>query len=137
MRVVLESDGAAPVFRATAGAAGVTVWVDAGSGGDGEPRGACPLELLAMGLGACLAGNVVAILKKKRTPFAGVRVEVEAERAAEPPGRCTALRLRVAVQSAALTPAALEKVLALSVRYCPAHAALSEGVPIALAGAVE
>ena len=38
-----------------------------------------------MGLCACIATDVVSILRKKREPFAGVHVKAEAVRAAEAP----------------------------------------------------
>lgn len=137
MRVVLESSGQEPLFRATGDASGQSLWVDVRMGEGVDRQGPRPMELIAMGLGACLGDNVVEILKKKRIPFTGVRLEIEGGRAPEPPKRFTGLTLRVRVQSDALSPDVLEKVLELSAKYCSAHATLSEGVPITTVGIVE
>jgi putative redox protein len=137
MRVVLESQGQEPLFRATGEASGQSLWVDVRMGEGVDRRGPRPMELIAMGLGACLADNVVEILKKKRIAFEGLRMEIEADRAPEPPKRFTALTVRVTVKSANLTQEALDKILELSAKYCSAHATLSAGVPIATVGVIE
>lgn len=136
MRVVLESAGAEPLFRATGTASGQTIWVDVRQGEGADRLGPRPMELIEMGLGACLADNVVEILRKKRIAFSGVRMEIEADRAPEPPRRFTALRLHCTVASAELKAETLDRVLELAAKYCSAHATLAHGVPIAVTAAV-
>lgn len=137
MRVLIESVGADVVFRATGEGSGQTIVVDARHGDGVVPEGPRPMELLAMGLGGCLVDNVVVILKKKRVPFIGVRMDIEADRAPESPKRFTALRLRCVVEAEGLTQEALDKVLELAAKYCSAHATLTQGVPITTVAAIE
>lgn len=136
VKVVLESAGTEPLFKATGASSGQTIWVDVRQGEGVERQGPRPMELLQMGLGACLADNVVEILRKKRVAFTGVRLEIEADRAPESPKRFTAIRLHCVVASAGLTQDALDKIMALSAKYCSAHATLEQGVPVHTTAAV-
>lgn len=137
MRVTIESVGAEVLFRAVGEGSGQTILVDVRHGDGVVPEGPRPMELLAMGLGGCLADNVVVILKKKRVPFTGVRMEIEADRAPESPKRFTAVRIRCVVQAEGLTQEALDRILELAAKYCSAHATLTHGAPITTSGAVE
>ena len=70
------------------GKAGVAVVVDGDS-----LAGPSPVETLAISLASCMAADVVDILGKMRVPVEGLRVELEGDRAPEPPRRYTAIRL--------------------------------------------
>ncbi len=83
------------------------------------------MEMLLLGLGACTAYDVVAILRKARQPVAGCRVEVEAERAEQPPRVFTRILLRYRVAGRGLRAAAVERAVRLSAeKYCSASVML-------------
>ena len=71
---------------------GPTVTIDS----DGK-AGPSPMTSLALGLGGCMAVDVLDITQKMRLPVEALSIEVEGERRAEPPRRFTALRLRYVV----------------------------------------
>lgn len=54
--------------------------------------GPSPVEALVLALAGCMAVDVLDITRKMRLPIAGLDVVVEADRAAEPPRRLTALK---------------------------------------------
>ena len=137
MRVSMESVGTQPLFRATGEKSGYTMMVEVRGGEGVAPEGPYPMELIAMGLGGCLADNIVVILNKKRVTFTGVRMDIEADRAPESPKRFTAVRIRCTVQGSDLPQADLDKIIELAAKYCSAHATLSEGTPISTLGVVE
>lgn len=136
-RVTMESVGTEPLFRATGDKSGYTMTVEVRGGEGITPEGPYPMEMIAMGLGGCLADNIVTILSKKRVTYTGVRMEIEADRAPESPKRFTALRVRCTVHGSDFPQAELDKVLVLAAKYCSAHATLSTGTPITTVGVVE
>ena len=58
-------------------------------------EGPSPTETLLMSLAACMAIDVREILEKGRVPISDLVVEVDGDRAGEPPRRFTALRISV------------------------------------------
>jgi putative redox protein len=70
------------------GRGGMPVVVD----GDGA-AGPSPVELLLVGLAACMGVDVVDLLRKMRVPMSGLTVVCEADRRPSPPRRLTAVRL--------------------------------------------
>jgi putative redox protein len=64
--------------------------------GDGV-HGPSPVTSLVLAVAGCMAADVVDIGRKMRLPIAGLVVQVEADRRAEPPRRLTALRLQYTV----------------------------------------
>ncbi len=114
---------------------GVAFLGESGSGHgivlDGAPElggrnlGVRPMEALLIGLGACSAFDVVAILNKGRQPFAGCEVEVEAERSQSVPKVFTKIHLRFVMTGAGLDPDKVARAIRLSVeKYCSASAML-------------
>ncbi|RMD79594.1 MAG: OsmC family peroxiredoxin, partial [Gammaproteobacteria bacterium] len=87
---------------------GHAVAMDGPPEGGGRNLGPRPMEMLLLGLGACTAYDVVAILRKARQPVAGCRVEVEAERAPRPPKVFTRIHLRYLVAGEGLREGAVE-----------------------------
>ena len=59
---------------------------------DGE-AGPSPTQALLLSLAGCMGIDVVMILEKGRVPLDALSVEVEGDRAEEPPRRFTAVRL--------------------------------------------
>ncbi len=74
-------------FEATGGS-GVAVPLDGR-----RATGPSPMEALLVGLGTCMAADVVEILQKGRVAFDGLAVRVEGDRRPDPPRRYTAIRL--------------------------------------------
>jgi len=77
MKITLDRINDDYLFEAK-GKAGVPVYID-NTSKEGA-KGASPMELLLMGVGACSAIDVIAILKKQRQVIDGYHVEVEGGR---------------------------------------------------------
>ena len=95
---------------------------------DGEEvaLGVRPMEALLAALGTCTAFDVVSILSKRRTPVESYRIELEGERAAEPPRRYTRIWVRHLVSGEGITPESLERAVSLShEKYCSVVATLN------------
>lgn len=67
-----------------------------------------PVQALALALAGCTGADVVEIAQKMRVPFAGLRVDVEADRNSEPPRYFKAVRITFSVRGA--DPADREKL---------------------------
>lgn len=97
----------------------------------GQNAGLRPMEAVLIGIGACSAFDVVAILKKARQPVKDCVVELEADRAETPPRVFTQVRMRFVVTGTGLRPAAVERAVNLSAeKYCSATAMLRPTVDI-------
>ena len=97
----------------------------------GQNSGLRPMEAVLIGVGACSAFDVVSILKKARQPVSDCVVELEADRAEQPPKVFTRVRMRFVVSGKGLRPAAVERAVALSAeKYCSATAMLRPTVDI-------
>jgi len=59
---------------------------------DGK-AGPSPTDALLMGVAGCMGVDVVMILEKGRVPLTSLSVEVEGDRAEDPPRRFTAIRM--------------------------------------------
>lgn len=139
MRVILQSTGEERLFRATGETTGATIFVDVRKGEDIVRQGPRPMELMAMSLAGCMGSVAITILQKKRIPFDGLRIEVDADRSPEPTAHFTGVTIRFTIKtdSEKLTPEALAHVLELAGKNCSAHRTLSHGVPITAEGQVE
>lgn len=97
----------------------------------GRDLGPSPMELVLIGTGGCTAFDVVDILKKGRQAVADCTVELEAERAAEPPKVFTRIVMRFVVTGRQLSHAAVERAVQLSAeRYCSASIMLAKTAEI-------
>jgi len=104
----------------------------------GRNLGCRPMELLLLGLGGCTAFDVVSMLRKGRQPVSGCVVEIDAERAAEPPKVFTAIHLHYRVSGAGLDPRRVERAVKLSKeKYCSASIMLAQTADISHAVTVE
>lgn len=74
-------------FVGEAGEHRVDLDVPAEYGGGARPQ---PMQLLLLSLAGCTAMDVLSILRKKRQPVAGLRVEATGRHAEGPPGCSTA-----------------------------------------------
>lgn len=94
----------------------------------GRNCGVRPMEAVLMGLGACSAFDVVAILRKCRQSVSDCLVELEADRADTAPKIFTRIAMHYVIKGVALRPSAVERAVTLSVeKYCSASAMLRHG----------
>jgi len=98
-------------LRATGG--GSEVMID--SNGKAGPS---PMQTLAISLAACMAIDVVDIIKKGRHDLLGLRVSFTGLRAPAPPKRYEEITLHYIIEGN-VPPAAIERAIALSrEKYC-------------------
>ena len=87
--------------------------------------------VVAIGLGGCSAYDVVDILEKGRQAIEDVEVELEAERASEPPKVFTRIHMHFVVTGRQVPAAAVERAIALSHdKYCSATVMLGKTAEI-------
>lgn len=99
---------------------------------DGDGReGPSPTDSLLLALGGCMGVDVVMILEKMRVPLAGLAVEVEGDRRADPPRRFTRLHAVFRVEGVPADESAkVERAVRLSSeRYCSVLHTLGSDVP--------
>jgi putative redox protein len=98
-------------FDATSGANAAVV------DGDGK-AGPSPMQYAAMGLAACMAADVVDIIRKGRHPLSALRVTFTGTRAETPPRRFLRISLQFHAEGA-VPPDAVDRAIALSrEKYC-------------------
>ncbi|HSD92347.1 MAG TPA: OsmC family protein [Methyloceanibacter sp.] len=102
------------------------------SHGDSERSpGPSAMELVLIGLGGCSAYDVVSILEKGREAVEDVTIELDAERAPEPPKVFTRIHLHYVVKGRGLARAKVERAIQLSAeKYCSASAMLAKTAAI-------
>jgi putative redox protein len=99
------------VFGARSG--DVTMKLDSASA-----EGPSPMQALAVGLAACMAMDVLHVLKKGRHDLRGLKADLKGERAPEEPRRFTSIELKYTVTGAVPEPA-VERAIQLSRdKYC-------------------
>ena len=117
-------------FEATSGS-GHRLILDGAPEHGGQNAGIRPMEAILIGVGACSGFDVVSILKKARQQVSDCVVELEAERAEDPPKVFTRVRMRFVVSGTDLKPAAVQRAVDLSAeKYCSATAMLRPTVDI-------
>ena len=94
--------------------------------------GVSPMEALLGALATCTAYDVVEIMKKRRTPLASYRIEVEGERADTDPKRYTRITVRHIAAGEGVSAEALNKAAHLShEKYCSVAASLNSELVVA------
>ena len=89
--------------------------------GDAPKPGPSAMELVLMGAGSCSAWDVVEILKKGRQQIEDVIVELDADRAPEPPKVFTRIHMHFVVKGRGLSEERVKRAIDLSVeKYCSA-----------------
>ena len=117
-------------FEATSGS-GHRLILDGAPEHGGQNAGIRPMEAVLIGVGACSGFDVVSILRKARQQVSDCVVELEAERAEQPPKVFTRVRMRFVVSGTDLKPAAVQRAVDLSAeKYCSATAMLRPTVDI-------
>ena len=100
-------------------------------GPEGRTPGPSAMELVLIGLGGCSAFDVVHILEKGREPVEDVVVELDADRAETDPKVFTRIHMHYVVKGRALSPARVERAIALSAeKYCSASAMMAKTATI-------
>jgi putative redox protein len=91
-----------------------------------------PTELVAMGLAACTAMDVIGILRKKRQQVTNYEVRVEGDQAeGQQPAAFTAFRVRHIVTGHSVDPKAVEDAIHLSeTKYCSVGATLARAAKV-------
>ena len=103
-----------------------------GTATDDAPKpGPSAMELVLMGAGSCSAWDVVEILRKGRQQIDDVIVELDADRAPEPPKVFTRIHLHFVVKGRGLDLKKVERAINLSVeKYCSATAMLEKAADV-------
>jgi putative redox protein len=84
-----------------------------------DGNGVTPTEAALMGVGGCMAIDVLSILEKQRQTVTSMRVEVKGDRNAEPPKFYTAIAMTFHVAGPDLHGPKIEKAIELSTeKYC-------------------
>lgn len=105
--------------------------MDGAADGGGRNLAPRPMETVLAGTGGCTAYDVVLILKRGRHDVRGCEVRLTAERAETDPKVFTVIRMHFVVSGRGLTPAAVERAIALShEKYCSASIMLAHTAKI-------
>ncbi|AZQ69007.1 OsmC family protein [Silicimonas algicola] len=89
--------------------------------GNAPKPGPSAMELVLLGAGSCSAWDVVEILKKGRQQIEDVIVELDADRAPEPPKVFTRIHMHFVVKGRGLSEERVKRAIDLSVeKYCSA-----------------
>ena len=92
--------------------------------------GPSPVQALAFGLAACMAMDVVHIIKKGRHELHGLRVDLTGKRADQEPRRFTAFTLHFTVNGE-IPEDAIQRAIDLSrQKYCSVWHTLRQDIPL-------
>jgi putative redox protein len=92
--------------------------------------GPSPVQALAFALAACMAMDVVHVLKKGRCDFRGLRVDLIAERANTDPHRLTAITLTYTI-TGTVPAAKIDRAIQLSRdKYCSVWHSMRQDIPL-------
>jgi putative redox protein len=118
--------------------AGHSIVVD-GAPGFGRDTGMPPMRLLLLGVAGCSAMDVVHILKNRmHRSVTGLRIEVEAEQAAEHPKVYTRIGLRYLVKGRSLKDKDVRRAIELSnTKFCSAAIMLAKTAEIVTSYEIE
>ena len=110
---------------------GHSVVMDGAPEDGGQNLGVRPMEMLLMGLGGCTAFDVVLILRRGRQDVTDCVVELEAERAPEPPKVFTRIHVHFIVTGRDLAEKHVKRAVELSAeKYCSASLLLAKTAEI-------
>ena len=121
MRATISLQGGVR-FTAEAGS-GHTLIIDGPLEAGGENAGFRPMELMLLGLGGCLAYDVLMILRRMREDVTGYQLNLVGERAEDPPSVHTTVTLEHIVTGKGISESSLKRALSLAEsKYCSASA---------------
>jgi putative redox protein len=109
-----------------------------GPGSSPASTGLGPMEALLAALATCTATDVQDIMRKRRTPLASYRLEVEGTRAEGTPGRYTRIVVRHIASGEGVSVEQLRRAAHLShEKYCSVAASLREDIEFVLEAKLE
>ena len=110
---------------------GHAVVMDGPPDAGGRNLGVRPMEMLLLGMGGCTAFDVVLILRRGRQPVTDCVVELEAERAEQPPKVFTRIHVHFIVTGHGLSEKQVARAVRLSAeKYCSASIMLGKTAEI-------
>jgi putative redox protein len=113
-------------FVAHAAGSNVAIVLDGGLENGVGGTGVRPMEALLLSLAGCTGMDVISILRKKQQRVTAFRVNVNGERAPEPPQRYTRIHLEYVVRGWDVAEAAVVRSIELSqTKYCSVSASLN------------
>jgi len=99
-------------------------------GGDAGGRGAKPSDLLPVSLAACIAYDVVTILKKQRQDLRGLRIAISSEQDPDPPWTFRRITLRFQIEGDVDERKARKAIELSETKYCAVSAAVRPTVDV-------
>jgi putative redox protein len=99
---------------------------------DGDAKQApSPVDVLLASLATCAATDVVAILRKQRTPATRLEVRVESTRVNAIPRRLASVVLHFDIEGNGILQAKADRAVELAItKYCSVRASLSDEISI-------
>ena len=99
---------------------------------DGEGGTApSPFDVFLAAIAACSATDVVAILRKQRTPVHALRVRIEAQRVEAVPRRLASAVLHFSIGAPGATVQKVARAVELSItKYCSVRSSLANDAPV-------
>ncbi len=117
-------------FRLTSGT-GHRVLTDGPADEGGKNAGMRPMEMLLLGMGGCTAFDVAQILRKRRRDPEVLEIDLDAERAEQPPKVFTRIHLKYRVKGVGITEQEVRRAIELSLdKYCSATRMLAQTAEI-------
>jgi putative redox protein len=117
------------LFHATAGS-GHTLNIE-GPSEAGESNGFRPMELMLLGLGGCMALDVLLILQKMRQEVTSYTLRLKGERAEDPPKVYTGVNMEHIFQGPNLKAQSVQRAIELAEQtYCSASAMFAKTAKI-------
>lgn len=90
-----------------------------------------PIDVLLAAIASCSATDVVAILRKQRTPVESLRVRIEAHRVETVPRRLAAAVLHFTIRAPGATSQKVARAVELSItKYCSVRSSLASDAPV-------
>ena len=97
----------------------------------GEDSGFRPMELLLLGLGGCMAYDVLVILRRMRQEVTGYQLRITGQRAQQPPSVYTAVTMEHLISGYQISESSVKRALELAEqKYCSASAMFSRTAQI-------
>jgi putative redox protein len=102
---------------------GHAVTIDGPQEAGGQNAGFRPMELMLLGLGSCMAFDVLMILRKMHQEVTFYTVSIAGERSEDPPRVYTEVRMEHVFKGPGLKPQAIQRAIDLAeTTYCSASA---------------
>ena len=106
---------------------GQRIVIDGPPQGGGKNRGPRPMETLLLGMGACMAYDVLSILKKSRQRISDCQLHITSKRADAHPKVFTQIHLHFEIKGTDVSEKHIERAINLSAeKYCSASIMLGK-----------